>query len=299
MSDPDVRRGREGSRWYNQRPTAEEVAEWFYTVRLADGMLHPDYISGITLISAKEKSDEVFNFDSDGLPLIRERQDLVFIPYVKVDTRVAYFWNLIDHHAEQGWVGTIDPVTTPASETLGLPPGFFKYAATDPKGKAASFVGCSMRVKVVAGDGKLVMHPPPGTKIVSTATKWDVDQNAVMKAETGAVGRALGMAGMLVVPGSGVATAEDMADNNVPAGAAAEPVLPATAVELTDDQLRDRATDLVAELSRLSRPKLEEYQEWARGRGLVLTQAQGPVLKGAVKKLEKTIAELEEAMAGV
>jgi hypothetical protein len=257
MSDPDVRRGREGSRWYNQRPTAEEVAEWFYTVRLAEGMLHPDYVSGITLISAREKSDEVFNFDSDGLPLIRERQDLVFIPYVKVDTRVAYFWNLIDHHAEQGWVGTIDPVTTPASETLGLPPGFFKYAATDPKGKAASFVGCSMRVKVVAGDGKLV------------------------------------------VPGSGVATAEDMADNNVPAGAAAEPVLPATAVELTDDQLRDRATDLVAELSRLSRPKLEEYQEWARGRGLVLTQAQGPVLKSAVKKLEKTIAELEEAMAGV
>jgi hypothetical protein len=113
MSDADVRRGREGSRWYNQRPTAEEVAEWFYTVRLAEGMLHPDYISGITLISAKEKSDEVFNFDSDGLPLIRERQDLVFIPYVRVDTRVAYFWNLVDHHAEQGWVGTIDPVTTP------------------------------------------------------------------------------------------------------------------------------------------------------------------------------------------
>src|SRR3982750_4265766 len=164
MSDPDVRRGREGNRWYNQRPSADDVAEWFYTVGLHEGMRHPDFIGGVALIPAKEKSDEVFNFDSDGRPLIRERQDLVFIPYIRVDTRVAYFWKLIE--VNEGWVGTIDPIVTPGADGLGLPPGFFKYAATDPKGKAASFVGCSMRVNIVDGDGKVVMNPPPGTKIV-------------------------------------------------------------------------------------------------------------------------------------
>jgi hypothetical protein len=295
MSDADVRRGREGSRWYNQRPTAEEVAEWFYTVPLHDGMLAADYVSGITLIPAKEKSDEVVGWDSNGLPQIRERQDLVFIPYVKVDTRVAYFWRLME---DRDWVGAIEPIIAPNTENLGLPPGFFKYAAADPKGKTVSFVGCSMRITIADAEGKTVRTPPPGTKIVSTATRWDVDQNSIMKAETGAIGRALGMAGMLVVPGSGVATAEDMADSSVAAGAAGEPSLPTTTGEpTTDEELRERATELVEQLGQADPAKLELFQAWARARSLTLENAQGPVLKGAVKKLEKTVAELDGATA--
>lgn len=293
MPELEVRRGREGSRWYNARPTADEVAEWFRTVPMHERMLPSDYVGGVTLIPAKEKSDEVVGYDANGLPQLRERQDLVYIPYVKVETRVAYFWKLLELHAEDGWVGTIDPIVPPNTDTLGLPPGFFKYAATDPKSKVVSFVGCSMRVKIVDGDGKLVMSPPPGTKIIATSTKWDVDTNALMKAETGAVGRALGMAGMLVVPGSGVATAEDMHDAAVPAGAAGtEPSLPSTdeaPVALTDDELRGQITGALAELGRVSPARLAAYQEWARGRGLMLDTAQGAALKGALKKLEREL----------
>lgn len=296
MPDPVIRKGREGSRWYNERPTADAVADWFYTVSLHSDMQHRDYVSGIVLIPAKEKSDELVSFDKSGLPQLRERTDLVYIPYVKVETRVAYFWRYVE--INEGWVASIDPVVSPGTEQLGLPPGYFKYAAADPKGKTVSFVCCSMRVKVVDDTGKLIMHPPPGTKAIATSTRWDVDQNALMKAETGAVGRALGMAGMLVVPGSGVATAEDMDDAAVPAGAAAEPELPAAPpAELSDEQLRVRAIGLTAQLDAADPAKLAEFQAWARGRGLVLAQAQGPVLKGAVKKLEKMLAELEPVTA--
>src|SRR5204863_2609716 len=59
-----------------------------------------------------------------------------------------------------------------------------------------------------------------GTKQTPLAKQW-ADDNALMKAETGAVGRALGMAGILVV-GTGVATAEDMQEAAAgPSGAAA------------------------------------------------------------------------------
>jgi hypothetical protein len=50
----------------------------------------------------------------------------------------------------------------------------------------------------------------PATKVVPVVAWEKVDPFAIMKAETGAVGRALGMAGMLVIPGSGIATAEDV-----------------------------------------------------------------------------------------
>jgi hypothetical protein len=217
-----VRRGREGSRWYNQRPPADDVSYWFSTaVRLHDGLEHEHYIGGVTLIQATEKSDEVASFDKDGLPIIRERRDLVYIPYVKVETRVAYFWTLLERHPE--WRGEILPVPNASSDELGLPPGFFRYVAADPKnaGKTVSFVGVSMQVMIyersrTTGQDRPLITPAPGTKLVAAASKWDVDPHALSKAETGAVGRALGMAGMLVIPGSGVATAEDMQELGQP-----------------------------------------------------------------------------------
>jgi hypothetical protein len=300
VTEAAQRRGREGSRWYNERPMPEQVAEWFQTVPLHDGMRHEDYIGGVTLIQATEKSDEVTGYDKDGLPQIRERKDLVYVPYVKVETRVAYFWRLMDL---RGWVGEITPVDT-AGESIGLPPGFFKYTAADPKGKAISFVGCSMQMRAwepMTGvyERRLMLQPPPGTKKVATATKWEVDQNALMKAETGAVGRALGMGGILVVPGSGVATAEDMQDAEVPAGGAAEPAVPGTAVERepTDDELRQRVETLVGELGELDQVRLEAFHEWARGRKLTPATAEGAVLRGAVRKLEKEVDAARSAGA--
>jgi hypothetical protein len=302
MAVAEVRQGREGSRWYNARPGAPEVAEWFGTIPLHDGLDHPDYIGGVVLIQATEKSDEVTGFDRDNLPQIRERRDLVYIPYVKVETRVAYFWKLLELHPE--WVGVIEPAI-PRNPEIGLPEGYFRYVVKeDPKGKTVPFVGCAMRVRIyerMTGSreyGALVMDPPPASKIIATSTKWDADPNALMKAETGAVGRALGMAGMLVIPGSGVATAEDMADAAVPAGATTPaPELPTDVApaKLTDEELRERAGTLVGELQERDPAAHEAFQEWAQDRKLILAEASGPALKGAVRKLEKTLDELQRA----
>jgi hypothetical protein len=100
------------------------------------------------------------------------------------------------------------------------------------------------------------------------------------------------MAGMLVVPGSGVATAEDMLELAGPsAGAVAEDAqLPQPEPEnLTDEQLRERASALVDILREQDPDALASFQEWARGRNLTLAEAQGAALRGVVRKLETTI----------
>jgi hypothetical protein len=180
------------------------------------------------------------------------------------------------------------------------------HVAADPKnaGKTVSFVGVSMQVMIyersrTTGQDRPLITPAPGTKLVAAASKWDVDPHALSKAETGAVGRALGMAGMLVIPGSGVATAEDMQELGQP-GYVSEPQLPppstSVAVEdLDDDQLRERATALVGELAGVDAKRHAAFQEWARARKLTLADAQGAVLRGAIKKLEKSIDEARDA----
>jgi hypothetical protein len=294
------RRGREGSRWYNVRPTSEEIAQWFTTIPLHEGMKHEDYIGGLTLIQSKEKSNEVVGYDDRGLPLIQEREDLVFVPYVKIETRVAYFWNYVALHESRGWEGEIATVDPNGGEQLGLPPGFFKFTAAKPDGKEIKFVGCTKQVRIwehstTTSQRRSVMSPSQGTKTVSVATRWDVDHNAFMKAETGAVGRALGFAGMLVIPGSGVATAEDMLELSTHnATAAAEAAVPpavsaADAVvdqAPSDEQMRERIQTLVEQLRSSDEPALERFQEWARGRKITLATAQGAALRGAIRKLE-------------
>jgi hypothetical protein len=289
--EPHLRHGREGSRWYNARPTGEELAQWFAQVPLHEGMAHEHFISGIVLIQAEEKSNEVVGYDNDGLPLIRERKDLVYVPYPKVEARVAYFWKLMEIRQ---WRGEILPVPPVGGDPIGLPPGYFRYSATKPDSKVVNFVGCSMQVKVWEpsrhhSEPTAVMTPPPGSKIVPTATRWDVDANALMKAETGAIGRALGVAGMLVVPGSGVATAEDMLELAGPPAGAQEPQLPEPETPVapaSEEQLREQAARLADELSTLNEKGHTEFQEWARGRNLRLDTAQGAALRGVVKKLE-------------
>jgi hypothetical protein len=302
VPENEVRRGREGSRWYNQRPTAEEVGEWFYTVPIHDGLSHLDFVGGVVLIPAKEKSNDIL-VDERGEITFREREDFVWTPYIKVETRVAYFWKLLEHHPD--WLGEIVPASIPGGDGLGLPPGYFKYAAAKPgANQTVSFIGCSMQVKVTEREsGKAIVNPPPGSKAVATATKWDVDPNALMKAETGAIGRALGFAGMLVAPGSGVATAEDMIEAlSATTGAAPEPQLPpaeadhtGTAV-LSDEQLRERLAALAEQLAEKDPAKHAEFQTWARGRGLILAEAQGAVLRGAIRKIEK-LADTEAVRA--
>lgn len=329
-----VRRGREGSRWFNERPDSKEIADWFRTVPLHEGMDHDRYIGGIVLIEQKIKTDEIVGYDKDGRPQIATRQNrdvdnrvtnLVYTPYPKVETRVQYFWDLMAQHPN--WLGVIEPVG--GDPNLG--PGFSKRVFRGVKnGKAVDhvYVTCSMRVAVYERDsyeerwftpqprpgdriqpesrllrsGKTVIAGAPATKMVPVNTLYGgVDDFAMMKAETGAVGRALGMAGMLVVPGAGVATAEDMQEAASLEQAPPQAVPQAEAASLPQEQekqpseddpdaLRSRAKDLIGAIKAEFPDAYAAFQEWAKGRNIEsLEKSDVLALKGIVKKAEKVL----------
>ena len=327
------RRGREGSRWFNERPTGEEIAEWFKSIPLHEGMRHERYLGGIVLIEQSAKFDEVTSFTDQGRPIIARRtkegdgrvEHLTYTPYPKVETRVQYFWDLMALHPD--WMGVIEPIG--GDPAIG--PGFSKRTLAGSKnGKAVNhlFIACQMRVVVyeresyaerivnngrsseVVKTGRTVVAGPPATKLVPLNNRWgDVDPFVMMKAETGAVGRALGMAGMLVVPGAGVATAEDMheqatlegrveekrADSGAEAATlpAEEPVAAPPA-----EDLRKMASEAVAALKAEAPQAFEQFQEWAKGRGVTsLNEAPDAALKGIIKKAQKDLEAARQAAA--
>jgi hypothetical protein len=324
----EPRKGREGNRWVNERPSGEQFAEWFKTVHLHDGLDHEDFVAGITLIQQKEKGLEVIGFDGD-IPQMREFQNLVYIPYAKVDTRIAYWEAWKDLHPE--WVAVIEPVAYPGQlgSNVGLPPGFFPFKQTHGE-KETRYVGCSMRAKVFDAEtvqevevvetgpdgkpwrrraltGKVVKLHPTGTKISSCAGRYEVDDHSMMKAETGAVGRALGMAGMLVIPGSGVATAEDMQEAAAstggpptPGGAALPSDVPTDVADRENDPafLRDRIGVLLTRLQADHPEALKGFQAWSRDRGFNSVDELSDIqVKGVVKKLEKVLDDAGRQVA--
>jgi hypothetical protein len=309
---------REGSRWINQRPSGDEVASWFVqNAPMHEGLEAERYVTGVTLIPAKDKPKIL----SQNGQVIDGPEQLVWTPYVKVETRVAYFWDLMAAHPE--WVGVIEPEPVKQLETSGyrnthLPEGFFHMPIQKADGKHVMYLGQSQRVRVYKADtlawvdayeggrkvrkleGIPVMSAPAGTKVVPTLNKWGEDPNAVMKAQTGALGRALGMAGMLVIPGSGVATAEDIQEAiERPGGVGAE--LPGDTLEFAQQaaaatmDLKGRAEELIARLSSDHPKALEAVQEWAKQRKLNLAELtpESPALRGVVRQLEKAVTEAE------
>jgi hypothetical protein len=313
--------GRIGSSWWNYRPTGEEVAEWFATTTLHEGMEHADWVTGITLIEATQKITEIAGFSDDNRPiLVPDVQHLTYVPYPKVDTRIAYFHRLMS--IREGWTGFVLPV--PAQNPSGMSVGLFAVKAKLPDGSVASLVCCTSRVLVIEGDvewveqedadgvkrryptGKTVIDAPPGTKSVPILNRWGkADENAVAKAQTGSVGRALGFAGMLVIPGTGVATAEDMQE--ALSGGQGSPGAPETATAVPDQSsgsgrfpedddtaLRTRAADLLRKLQQEHPADLLAFQAWARERKHKrLEDISGAALKGVTKKLEKVLDEAE------
>lgn len=308
------RRGQEGSRWYNERPSGEAVAKWFEeNVPLHDGLDAKHYVTGITLIPAKERGNEVIGYRDGGAPIIEERQNLVFTPYPRVDIRIKYFHDLMAMKAEE-WYGVIEPVPVPQKRGQSLPPGFFTQSVPVKDG-VMNFVVCTMKVTVwlregfkeeyhhqtqtVRRTGVRLIDAPPATKQIAVTNRYgDADTFALMKAETGAIGRALGMAGMLVVPGAGVATAEDMGEVDSPPPApvpeAPEGQEGPQGTGPTDDELRAEATRLIALLEEHAPGKLEEFKAWAKERGLgKLSETVSPALKGVVRQLERKLTEAE------
>lgn len=345
------RSGREGGRWINARPTSEEFAEWFKSsMRIDEELRAEDYIGGVVIIPAVDsKAKQVTGFNTKGAPVIEEVPELSYNPYAKVETRIAYFWDLLDVHAD--WVGVIENVKTsrvpldmitieevvheegekrthrqmrqPGALTVlvhQLPEGFSIMSVPVNQGYS-HFLLATIRVSIFRADENGEPKGRPlrtgrGTKQVPLLLGRDhpyADSNSLMKAETGALGRALGFAGIFVIPGGGVATAEDMlesmaqgttavqeavdATNQGPAAPAAAPVRTGAEQQVDDEaQLRANAIALYKALADEAPGKAEEFGEWMQSRRLrSFGDASGAALRGAVKKLEKLKDEHEHS----
>lgn len=323
-----VRKGQEGGRWVNERPSGEDVAKWFEAnVDVADGLDISHYVSGLTLISSVEKVKETIGFRENGSPVLQEMEHSVFVPYVKVETRVKYFHDLMAQNRDE-WVGFIEPVP-PEEPNPKLPPGFFRMVVSAKEGDVP-YICSSMKVTVykrgtvkeervlldsrsglyeVRRTGEVLIDGAPAVKAVPLLTRYrSSDPNAVMKAETGAVGRALGFAGMLVAPGSGVATAEDMEEAQrmegaPPAGGTPGPAelpgAPGLAVQsASPEELRPRAVGLIGELEADFPDRHKAFLEWCSERKFAkVSELNEAALKGIIRKVENELDEGRKAAA--
>jgi hypothetical protein len=252
---------------------------------------------------------------------------MMYVPYAKVETRVKYFHDLMAVHADE-WIGVIEPVEVEGGKSKGLPPGYFTIAVEQTKNGlgTARFVCCSQRVRIYkrgtikrermtinkrtgeetfVTSGEIVLDAPPGTKMVAMLNRYgEADQFALMKAETGAVGRALGLAGMLVVPGTGVATAEDMQEALALEGRPPAPedggeaaVDPGTAEANTAaqvQQMRAEAAETVTKLKTGYPEAFARFQEWAAGRGIgKLSEVDPTALRGLLTKVKRELSEAQ------
>lgn len=322
-----IRKGQEGGRWVNERPSGEDVAKWFEgNVDIADGLDIQSYVSGLTLISSTEKVKETIGFRDNGTPILQEMEHSVFVPYVKVETRVKYFHDLMAKMREE-WVGYIEPVI-PDEPNPQLPPGFFKLTVAQRDKQQVTYICCSMKVTVykrgtvkaekfpvdtrkgiweIRRTGEVIIDGAPAVKAVPLlmGKAGYSDSNAVMKAETGAIGRALGFAGMLVAPGSGVATAEDMEEaqrmEGPPAGenpgAAELPGAPGAAIRSAPpEELRPRAVSLIGELEQEFPDRHKAFLAWCSERKFAkVSELNEAALKGIIRKVEKELDEGRQA----
>lgn len=354
----EPRKGREGGRWINERPDSAEFGSWFKTnMKLDKELEHENYVGGVVLIPAVDsKAKFVVGFDAKGRPIIEEGEELSYIPYAKVETRINYFWDLLDVHEEE-WVGVVEHVkldrmpidigdatqvveegekrtetTRPArpdaltAMVYQMPEGFSLMSIPVGEGYA-HFLCCTIRVSIFrkGENGEptgRALRTGRGTKQIPLlkggfgGRQPYADDSSMMKAETGAQGRALGFAGIFVIPGSGVATAEDMQEQMVggvvpstpeqapePAENAG-PTLPEVqpvrtgAEQAQDDEtsLRAKAMDLWRVLQAEHPEKAKEFPGWANSRGLrSLGEARGATLRGVVVKLEKMTDEADRA----
>lgn len=321
---------RHGSRWYDARPSAEEVTAWFQTQKLHEGLYHDDYVGGIVLISAEEKQPVTVR-KADGGTFVREDKRSVHVPYVKVDTRVAYFWDLVramnEAVKEDRFVGVIEPVAQKVIDAdnnpyfnAHLPAGFTVYPvvyAAD--GKMNKYLVATWRAAIykredLVGQTQARRAVPVvegvGSKQVAMWRQFP-DDNAIMKAQTGAIGRALGVGGILVV-GTGIASAEDMQEQQASSGPAVAisgaeaaklpsetvpppadaPSLGGAPAEPVDEDAVLRAT--AEELAKAYEDEDPEghavYVAWYKEREFgPFTTLTGPALKGAVTKLERDL----------
>lgn len=305
----------EGARWRWHRPSGEQVAAWWATQPLDDGMQHEHYIGGVVLIPQSEKVR--YTMPDGGS---QERYEQVFTPYVQIGTRVGYARRLAEHrglvyHTE---AADVPRSTNPQSPYFNgnMPPGLWWHIVADADGKALRYLCATTNVGLyepqsytakLSGRTALPALGGQGTKQVGGGP----DMNQIAKAQTGAIGRALGVAGILVI-GTGIATAEDMMElpgyGSTPVGPE-QAQLPAIPTEIPTgeippvdpaaqlDQLRSRAMALQTQLQERSPDAWKEFLAWFTERrqaegwdGLDTIPFEG--LKGVVSRMERQLAEL-------
>lgn len=318
---------REGARWINYKPTAEQFAAWFERNAPIDERLQASkYVGGMVLIPAVDnKVKYIQSFGANGVPVIAEKTELAYIPYPKVEARIEYFWDLMDARKDE-WIGIVEPVRQRSMEGTGglakmqhaLPEGFTIFSV--PQGDGYThFLVCTYRVavyeretyveRISRGNPAQPVREGIGSKQVpflkgGRNNSWP-DPDAIMKAETGAKGRALGFAGILNIPGAGVATAEDMLESLGATATAAQPspdatggpeLPPAAGEPRTEPERREQTrAEMISTLASTIQELHDDYPaayagwtEFLQQRRLrSIEDADDATLKGLVKKAEK------------
>lgn len=308
---------REGSRWRHHRPSAEEVYAWFETQPLDADMAHADYVAGVVLIpqSAKEKYRNPYDSRQT------ERFEDTFTPYVQVGTRIAYFRRLA---AAQGLVSVIKAARVPLIEDRAsafyngnMERGYWWHVIAG-QGEPARFLCCTMRVAFYDKEAYLAAplddwgDPIVAPLLEGRSTKQvggGADLNQLAKAQTSAIGRALGVAGILVL-GTGVATAEDMLELGGAAGVVpgpetatlpggeplpapqAPPADPNEAAEQLRNRIREMQSMMMAETPDAWKTFAAWYSERAKQEGWSGLEAVPPEgLRAVVSAMERGHAE--------
>lgn len=263
----DVAPKQEGSRWRFTRPSSEEVATWFTSVPLDDDMNHSDFVSGVVLIPATETVKYQTRTGT------AERKEMTFTPYMRVDTRIAYFHKLAE---AKKLIPVIEPVAVPqvtsgAGKNDHMPEGYW-WHVIGTETQNTKFLCCTMRVALYREEDYFSLDRPEEVKgssrplrpvrfgVSTKQIKGLADDNMLAKAETGAIGRALGVAGILVV-GTGIATAEDMAEMGSSPLVGA-PTLPEIEEAESDEQLNERLLALQTKMQQDVPEKWSEFSAW-------------------------------------
>lgn len=174
---------------FDHKPSQEEISKWFAGFKLHTGLKHEQYVGGIVAIEN------------------RDRGGSIWMLYINATARISYFWDWIEVN---GYNASID-VTAPIERDVELPDD-----------KKARLFYMEAKVLVENPESHHVIREAVGRKQVESVKfkrgfngapgRIVPDTDSLMKAETGAIARALGTIGMLALPGSGLATAEDMSD---------------------------------------------------------------------------------------
>lgn len=288
---------REGSRWRYARPTSDEVGAWFADVPLDDGMDPSKYVSGVVLIPALEKVKRQVPGRTEGTLGTVDVYELTHTPYVRVDTRIAYFRALA---AKLELIAVIEAVPVPriTSGPLAnehMPNGYWWYSIGNKPYLCCTMLTALYRPDDYFGESEETNGGRP-RKIkpvrfgISTKQVNPSDENALAKAETGATGRALGVAGILVV-GTGIATAEDMQERGPqPIEGGAVELPEAGAAPESDEALNERCLALQTRLQRERPEAWAQFAAWWQERRTAehwgtLSDAPAEVRRGVAERL--------------